>query len=84
MPLECAGRAPEVNAVTIGDGELAAELLDAQGQPLPGFGRADCLAFRGDEQRARLAWRGGSTCTAKWVSVRFYLRRVRLFGFAFA
>ncbi len=74
------GKRLEVNAVTLGDGTLEVELLKDD-QPIPGFTRADCTPFRGDEKSAQIRWRGGERCPAEQVRTRFYLKRARFYGF---
>lgn len=65
-------------------GELWAELLDAQGTPLPGYSRTDCRALRGmDSTRAELRW-AGQEAGRPWppvLRVRFGLRQARLYAF---
>jgi hypothetical protein len=74
------GKQLRINAVTVGDGTLEAELLKDD-QPIPGFTRADCVPFQGDEKSALMRWRGGERCPAEQVRTRFYLRRARFYGF---
>jgi hypothetical protein len=78
--LRGAGSELTVNAVTVQDGTLEAELV-ANGQPVAGFGRADCLPVRGDHSDAVVRWKGGTACPVENVQVRFYLQRARLYGF---
>lgn len=74
------GRQLRVNAVTVGDGSLQAELLQDD-NPIPGFARADCLPFRGDDKSGLIRWRGGDLCPAAQARTRFYITRSRFYGF---
>lgn len=49
-----------VNAVTGAVGDLAIELEDEAGRPLPGFGAAECLPIRGDSTHFVVSWRQGA------------------------
>jgi len=71
-----------VNAHVKDGGALRAELLDAAGQPLPGFALDDCLRVTGDNARAFFTWRGGARAPAGAVKIRFVLQRAFLYGFA--
>jgi hypothetical protein len=66
------------------EGELRVEVLDAQGQPLVGFGREDCRPLRVDSMRAQVTWNEAtslpSTADAP-VRLRFHLSRGRLYSF---
>ncbi len=70
-----------VNAVTVADGEITAELLDERRTPIPGFTRRESVLFCGDAKLAPLEWVGGTKLPER-ASVRFYLRKARLYGFA--
>jgi hypothetical protein len=74
------GKHLRVNAVTVGDGSLEVELLQDE-KPIPGFARADCMAFRGDEKSALIRWKGGDRCPVEQARARFYLRRARFYAF---
>jgi hypothetical protein len=78
--LSAGGKQLFVNAVTVGDGKVEAELLQGD-EPIPGFARADCLPFTGDEKRGVIRWKGGNCCPQEKVRVRFYLNRARLYSF---
>lgn len=49
-----------VNAQTRTNGQLRAELLTADGTPVPGFTLDDCIPFTEDSTRAELHWRGAA------------------------
>ena len=72
-----------VNADAKG-GELRAELLDAQGRAIEGFGAAACEPMASDATRHRLTWKGGRTLDALGdapVRIRFHLKRGKLYAF---
>lgn len=64
-------------------GQLQVELLDADGQAMPGFSRGDCKVLTGDHRAVRVKWMGGDKATARARKARFYLRRTFLYGFEF-
>jgi hypothetical protein len=78
-PLAVGGKCLRVNAVTVQDGKLEAELLDGD-EPIPGFTRADCIPLQGDHESGLMRWKGGYRCPAEEVRVRFYLNRARLYS----
>jgi len=82
-PLQLAGAGLLVN-LDAPDGELLAEVLDAQGEALPGVSRADAVPVRGDAARLPVAWQSGAGLTAlagQTVRFRFHLRQARLYAF---
>ena len=83
-PLPVAGKQLLLNATTstVGPGELEVELLDPDGDPIEGFSRADYVAWHGDAKAQPERWSGGSVAPRDDVAAKFYLRRSRLYGFA--
>jgi len=82
-PVRFTGTHLFVNA-DLGDGELRAELLDAEGRVLAGFSRDDCEAVRGDSTSATIRWREGrdlSSLRDRPVCVRFILTQGSLWSF---
>ena len=79
-PLSAGGKCLTVNAVTVGDGRLEAELLQ-DNKPIPDFARADCIPFQGNSKSGPIRWKGGDHCPAENVRVRFYLKQARLYSF---
>jgi hypothetical protein len=65
------------------EGCLQVELLDKDGKPLPGFGRADCIALKGDHEAVQVKWTGGDTAPQDAKKAKFYLLRAFLYGFEF-
>jgi len=79
--LQHSGERLEVN-VAVGGGELAVEVLDAEGRALPGFTRKECTPVRRDSVRAAIRWKEHDRLPdEKPVRLRFYLRDAQLFGF---
>jgi hypothetical protein len=78
--LSTGGKYVTVNAVTVGDGRLEAELLKGD-EPIPGFTRADCNPFQGNSKSGPLRWKGGDRSPEEKVRVRFYLTQARLYSF---
>ena len=65
-------------------GSVAAEAVGEDGQPIPGFSRADCSAFaHGDSTRKELVFKGGdlSTLAGRKVRFRFLLHCGTLYAF---
>jgi hypothetical protein len=67
---------------TVSEGELAVELTDPDGTPIEGFTRADYHQWHGDSTEQPARWSGGDVCPRDDVAVRFFIRRARLYGFA--
>ena len=67
---------------TVAEGELTAELTDEEGKPIPGFTRSDYQPWQGDSKAQPARWRGGNACPRDRAAARFFLRRSRLYGYA--
>jgi hypothetical protein len=63
------------------EGYIQIELLDAQGQALKGFARADCPQLKGDHHISQVKWTGGAIVPPTAVKAKFYLKRAFLYGF---
>jgi hypothetical protein len=81
-PGKPAGAKLAVNVFVKSGGALRAELLDAVGEPIPGFTANDCTPLTGDHHRITFEWRGGTVAPAEAVKTRFVLKRAFLYGFA--
>ena len=84
-PQGCSLRTLLVNAVA--DGSLTAELLDAAGKPIAGFGRADCIPITGDQLDHVVTWKRGSSVArleGKPIKIKFHLNRTHMYAFRFA
>ncbi len=65
-------------------GELRAEVIGADGGPVPGFTREDCVPFKGDATCAPVRWKGQpdlSQFVGENVRFRFSLRDGCLYSF---
>ena len=71
-----------VNAVVRG-GELRAEVLDADGTVLPGYGRAACKAVRGRGIEQRITWETHEELpvSKRPLKLRFVFNRASLYSF---
>ncbi len=75
-----------VNADVKGKGaQLKVELLDADGNPIPGFTKRDCVVMRGaDKTKQLIAWKGKQDLTdlqGRTIRAKFYLTRGDLYAF---
>ncbi len=92
-PAEIAGKSLLLNLKTrpqkkaskpgVDEGYLQVELLDADGNPIPGFTREDCQPVKGDYRLVKVQWKGGEQSPANATQARFYLKRTFLYGFEF-
>lgn len=78
--LSVGGKRLRVNAATMRDGSVEVELLQDD-KAIPGFSRADCTAFRGDDPSGLIRWEGGDRCPKDKLRARFYLKEARLYSF---
>ena len=83
-PVPAGGKRLLLNAVTstTSEGEIIVELTDADGTPIKGFSRNDYRAWQGDAKARQACWSGGEICPLEVASARFFIRRARLYGFA--
>ena len=75
-----------VNADVKGKGaQLKVELLDADGNPIPGFTKRDCVVMRGaDKTKQLITWKGKQDLTdlqGRTIRAKFYLTRGDLYAF---
>lgn len=73
-----------INAKTEPQGFVAAELLDRDNRPIPGFTRADCRVFQGDSVRHVLKWkkdRFDDSHLDHDKKIRFYLKDADLYSY---
>ncbi|MCA9117396.1 MAG: hypothetical protein KDA79_20140, partial [Planctomycetaceae bacterium] len=76
----------EINMGTSAAGSIRCELLDADGQPIPGHTLADCDDIYGDELDRVVTWQGESDLSdlaGKPVRLRFVLRDADLYSLRF-
>lgn len=76
-----AGRELPVNARVIGNGSLAAELVDGAGNVIKGYSLSECVALTKDEHEHPLRWKAGHIAPTNAVQVRFVLHRAWLYSF---
>ena len=83
--LPVGGKRLVLNAATstVKEGELTAELVDASGNVIEGFGSSDYQPWHGDSKSQPVRWSGGDVCPVDMAAVRFSVQRSRLYGFAF-
>jgi len=70
--------------VAAADGELHAELLDADGKTIEPFSRANCMPVRADKTLQAVTWQGADDLAAangRPVRFRFYLKGGALYAF---
>lgn len=75
-----------VNADVNGKGaQLKVELLDADGNPIPGFTKRDCIVMCGvNKTKIQVAWKGKkdlSELKGRTIRAKFYLTRGDLYAF---
>jgi hypothetical protein len=83
-PFKLEGGKLEVN-VAATQGDLAVEVLDEAGQPVPDYARTEAQAAKGvDDLRHRPRWKGRADLAdlkGKTVRLKFYLRNAKLYAF---
>jgi hypothetical protein len=73
-----------INASTGADGYVAAEIVDRNDRVLAGFGRDECVVFRGDAVRHELRWRNAEFAPDQLEGdkkFRFHLRDADLYSY---
>lgn len=73
-----------INAKCAPGGYVAAELVDRDNRPIPGFTRSDCIAFTGDSVRHELTWKTKEfpkSLIDKDRKVRFFIRNADLYSY---
>lgn len=84
--LRFSGQQLELNYATSAAGSIKIELLDAAGNPIPGYSLEDCRALIGDEIERVVSWNGGSDLSSlagQPVQVRFIMQDADLFSLRF-
>lgn len=83
-PVQFSGCHLFVNLATAADGELRAEILDADNRVIAPFTRENSLPLRTDQTRHAVKWQGAddlAAVTGRAVKIRFHLRRASLYAF---
>jgi hypothetical protein len=73
-----------INAAVQPGGYVKAELLDAPGQPRPGYEVDHCQAFQGDSLNGELTWAGKAAVPPSapdGTRIRFLLKKAKLYSF---
>ena len=86
-PLLFQGDRLRLNLHTAGSGSAKVALLDAQGNPLPGFAAEDCETIETDAIDHEVRWKTGPDIAAlagKPMRVQWTMRNARLYAFEFA
>ena len=84
--LTMAGDRLVVNA-DAGLGSIAVEILDGEGQPVPGYSREEAELIDSDDLRHTVGWKGSSDVAAlkgRPIALRFHMDRAKLYSFVFA
>lgn len=85
-PLRFSGNRLRLNFATSAAGDIAVELQDAQGRPIPGFALADATKTIGNEVERVVRWERGddvSSLAGQPVRIRFVMRDADLYSFRF-
>ena len=81
VPLETTGNRLEINADATG-GEIAVEVLDAEGEVQPGFSSEACEAIDGDSLAHQVRWEGRDLSGIRRpFRLRFVMRNAKLYAF---
>ena len=81
VPLETTGNRLEINADVTG-GEIAVEVLDAEGEVQPGFSSEACEAIDGDSLAHQVRWEGRDLSGIRRpFRLRFVMRNAKLYAF---
>ena len=76
----------ELNVDASAAGEVRVEMLNEQGQPIPGFALADCEPLVQSGVAKRVLWKGSddlASLRSKPVKLRFAMRDAKLYAFQF-
>jgi len=86
-PLSFTGTRLELNVQVRAEGELRVGLLDAAGEPIPGYSVDDCEPITGDHIATTVEWRGDadlSPVAGRPLRLEVHLRDASLYAFQFA
>jgi hypothetical protein len=85
-PLTFSGNRLTLNFATSAAGGIQAEIQDASGRALPGFGLADCETVFGDSPDRTVTWKKGAAVdvlAGRPVRLRFVLKDANLYALKF-
>ncbi len=80
------GKELSVNLATSAAGQVRVEVLDENGEPIPGFTAPECDFFFGDTLDWRVSWNGGgdlSSLAGKTIALRFVLSEADIYSLKF-
>jgi hypothetical protein len=86
-PLVFTGSRLELNIHTSSAGQAHVAIVDADGQPLPGYAVAECDRLMTNSVAHRVSWRGKpdvSALAGKPVRLKFIMRSAKLYAFQFS
>jgi hypothetical protein len=85
-PLVFEGKELVINYSTSAPGEIAIELQDADGKPIPGYTMDDCPPIYGDEIERVVKWKSGSELSSlagKPIRLRIRMKDADLYSVRF-
>jgi hypothetical protein len=84
VPVEGAQGQLRLNYRALGGGSVKVEVLDAQGEVIPGYGEDDCDALEGDDIDRAVSWGARATLPSFpcELRLRFILQDASIFSFA--
>ena len=77
---DLAGKSIMVNVRTQPQGDLRVELLDGQGEVIPGYASSNCRPLQGDHDAAVVTWGTHQTAPPQAKRLRLILRGAYLYG----
>lgn len=87
VPIVFSGKRLELNVQTSVAGTVQVEILDAEGNPIPGFALADADTIKGNYIAKVVTWKGRddvSSLAGKPIRLRFVMRDAKLYAFQFS
>jgi hypothetical protein len=85
-PFRFSGRELVLNLATGAAGGIHVEIQDAEGQPIPGFTRADAVEQAGDEIERVVTWKAGPSVTSlagREIRLQFNMKDADLYALQF-
>ncbi|MBR2584531.1 MAG: hypothetical protein IKE64_03750 [Thermoguttaceae bacterium] len=85
-PFTFTGKELSVNLATSAAGQVRVEVLDENGEPIPGFTAGECDFFFGDTLDWRVSWNGSgdvSSLAGKTIALRFTLSEADIYSLKF-
>lgn len=85
-PIKFTGEILEINANTGAGGAIRVEIIDRDGNPIPGFTKEECEWIVGNSVRHHVKWQGKKelkSLNGEVVRLRFLMRDCELYAFQF-